>query len=69
MKTIEYRRLHGQRQSDDDGFTYVHGKHKAGRVKRTRNRQSTIRQVRADKRSVKAAEIKRQLAEQVKGDA
>lgn len=68
MTTIEERLLHGRRQSDDDGFTYVHGKHKAGRIKRTRNRKSTIRQVRADKRSVKASSRKRQLAEQAEGD-
>lgn len=59
--TPEMKRLHGRRESDDDGFTYVHGCHKAGRKKRSRNRNSTARNVRNDKRSVKAAETKRML--------
>lgn len=63
-KTIEQKALHGRLENDDDGFTYVHGKHKAGRVKRSRNRLKTIRCIRADKRSTKAKELKRQLAEQ-----
>jgi hypothetical protein len=63
--TPEQRILHGYRQSDDDGFTYVAGKHKAGRVKRTRNKQSTARCLRNDKRSVKAAEHKRMMDESV----
>lgn len=63
--TPEMKRLHGQRESDDDGFTYVAGAHKAGRVKRTRNRNSTARNMRNDKRSVKAAETKRMFSESV----
>jgi hypothetical protein len=63
--TPEQRILHGQRESDDDGFTYVAGKHKAGRVKRTRNKQATARCIRNDKRSVKAAETQRMLKESV----
>lgn len=65
IMTPEQRILHGQRESDDDGFTYVAGKHKAGRVKRTRNRNATARNMRNDKRSVKAAEMKRMLKESV----
>lgn len=52
--TPQEKKFHGQREQDDDGFTYVHGKHKGGRVKRTRNRLKTIRLVRHDKRAVKA---------------
>lgn len=63
--TPEQRILHGHRESDDDGFTYVAGKHKAGRVKRSRNRQATDRCIRSDKRSVKAAEIQRMLKESI----
>lgn len=61
--TPEMKRLHGQRESDDDGFTYVAGSHKAGRKKRSRNRMSTARSIRNDKRSVKAAEMKRMLSD------
>lgn len=61
--TPEQRILHGQRESDDDGFIYVAGKHKAGRVKRTRNKQATARCMRNDKRSVKAAETHRMFKE------
>lgn len=61
--TPEQRILHGQRESDDDGFTYVAGKHKAGRVKRTRNKQATARCMRNDKRSVKAVETHRMFKE------
>ena len=65
IMTPEQRILHGQRESDDDGFTYVAGKHKAGRVKRTRNRNATARNMRNDKRSVKAAEMKLMLKQSV----
>ncbi len=61
--TPEMKRLHGIRQSDDDGFTYVAGKHKAGRVKRSRNKNQTARCIRNDKRSVKASENKRIMKE------
>lgn len=61
--TPEMKRLHGHREMDDDGFTYVAGAHKSGRVKRTRNRNSAARCMRSDKRSVKAAETKRMLKE------
>jgi hypothetical protein len=61
--TPEMKALHGLRQSDDDGFTYVAGKHKAGRIKRTRNKMKTSRCMRNDKRSVKAREMKRMLKE------
>ena len=61
--TPELKVLFGHRESDDDGFTYVTGKHKSGRVKRTRNKAVTARCMRNDKRSVKAAETKRMLTE------
>ena len=65
MHTIEYKQLHGFREADSDGFTYVYGKHKQGRIKRTRNRQRTIKLVRHDKRAVKARETQRMLREQL----
>lgn len=58
-KTIESKALHGRLQNNDDGFTYVYGKHKGGRVKRSRNAHQTDRCIRADKRSVKAKENRR----------
>jgi len=61
--TPEMKRLHGRREADDDGFTYVAGKHKNGRIKRTRNKNNTARCIRSDKRSVKAAETKRMMNE------
>lgn len=60
---IEEKALHGQRENDDDGFTYVAGKHKAGRKKRTRNKAKTARCIRSDKRSVKQKSTKRMLSE------
>lgn len=61
--TPEMKELHGYRESDDDGFTYVSGRHKAGRIKRTRNHETTERCARNDKRSVRAREIKRMMSE------
>lgn len=61
--TPEMKKLHGRRESDNDGFTYVAGKHKSGRSKRTRNKLSTARSIRNDKRAVKMAETKRMLNE------
>ena len=63
--TPEMKELHGHRQADDDGFTYVAGKHKAGRIKRTRNKMKTSRCIRNDKRAVKAKETKRMFSESV----
>lgn len=60
---IEEKALHGQRESNNDGFTYVAGKHKAGRKKRTRNKTKTARCIRSDKRSVKQKSINRMLSE------
>lgn len=57
----EQKRLHGYRESDSDGFTYVSGKYKDGRCKRTRNKANTERCIRNDKRSVKMSETKRML--------
>lgn len=59
--TPELKKMHGHRESDSDGFTYVAGKHKCGRSKRTRNKLSTSRSIRHDKRAVKMAETKRML--------
>ncbi len=60
----EFKKLMGRRQSDDDGFTYVYGKHKGGRSSRTRNRSTTARCIRNDKRSIKSAGLKRALVDQ-----
>ena len=60
---IEEKVFHGNREKDDDGFTYVAGKHKAGRKKRTRNKAQTDRCIRSDKRSVKQKSTKRMLSE------
>lgn len=62
--TPESKAMHGIRESDDDGFTYVSGKHKVGRVKRPRNRVHAEQAVRYDKRAVKAKEIRRMMREQ-----
>lgn len=61
--TPEMKFMHGIREGNDDGFTYVAGKHKVGRKKRTRNKNSTDRAIRSDKRSVKSKETKRMLSE------
>ena len=62
--TPEMKIMHGNRQSDSDDFTYVSGKYKDGRIKRTRNKNQTARCIRNDKRSVKAAETRRVFKEQ-----
>ena len=59
----EEKVLHGWLQERNDGFSYVHGKHKGGRKKRPRNAASTARQVRTHKRSVKAKSLKRMMEE------
>ena len=53
----EMKVMLGCRLEDSDGFTYVHGKCKAGRLKRPRNRMATSRHIRTDKRRVKAKEM------------
>jgi hypothetical protein len=62
---LEQKQLFGFRESDSDGFTYVHGKFKQGRVKRSRNKNKTRKLVRSDKRSVKSKSLKRELKEQI----
>lgn len=57
------KKKHCVRQINDDGFTYVAGKNKAGRVKRTRNKNQTARCIRSDKRSTKQKSMKRMLSE------
>lgn len=47
----------GGRIMDDDGFTYVYGKAKAGRKPHKRNHNVTERCIRHDKRKVKMAEL------------
>lgn len=66
-KSPEQRELFGQRAADDDGFTYLYGKFKGAdrfgkggyRVKTKRNIDSIGKQVRHDKRAVKAKELRR----------
>ncbi len=59
-KSPEMKQLLGHREDDDDGFTYLYGKSKGGYgVKSKRNIDSIGKQVRHDKRAVKAAEIRR----------
>lgn len=48
-----YKFMSGIRERNDDGFTYVYGKHKSGRKKHSRNAKQTDRCVRADKKKVK----------------
>lgn len=61
--TPEEKAMHGGRELNDDGFTYVHGKHKGGYKKRTRNKNTVHRCLRSDKRSVRSREMKRMLEE------
>lgn len=72
LTSPEQTRMLGNREADDDGFTYVYGKYKAAdrfgeggfRVKTKRNIDSIGKQVRYDKRAVKAAERRREQREQ-----
>jgi hypothetical protein len=57
---VERRRLMGFRASDSDGFTYSHGRFP---FNRTGSSQSVKRQIRNDKRSVKAREDRRIMRE------
>ena len=64
MKDPEFKKLMGHRRMDNDGFTYVYGAVKDGsRTNRSANRASTKREIRNDKRSVKAKTLKRVLDE------
>nr|WP_295383280.1 hypothetical protein [uncultured Pseudacidovorax sp.] len=65
MKDIEQKQMLGQRESDDDGFTYRYGAHKGGYVKRPRHNNTIATCRRADKRSVRAASTRRAFAESV----
>lgn len=62
-KEPELRLLHGQRESDDDGFTYRYGRHKAGSIKRTRHNNGIARCRRADKRAARQAALQREARE------
>lgn len=53
----EMKLMLGNRESNSDGFTYIHGKFKQGRIKRSRNKNHAAKMVRNDKRSVKAKEL------------
>lgn len=63
MKTPEFKKMMGHRMMDSDGFTYVYGATKDGSTVRPAT-AATKFAVRKDKRSVKAKEIKRIMAEQ-----
>lgn len=62
MKTPEFKRMIGSRMQDSDGFTYVYGAVKDGSSVRPAT-ASTRRQIRNDKRSVRAQEMKRIMRE------
>jgi hypothetical protein len=59
----EFKQLHGNREADDDGFTYRYGRHKGGYTKRPRHTNTIKRMVRNDKRSVRTKETRRINAE------
>lgn len=59
-QTMEHKRLMGERQADSDGFTYYYGKYNTYPCTRSANIK---RQIRNDKRSVKASEDTRILKE------
>ncbi len=63
MKTPEFKKMMGGRRMDSDGFTYIYGAIKDGSSVRPAT-ASTKKQIRSDKRSVKAKEMKRMLTEQ-----
>jgi hypothetical protein len=66
-KSPEQKALFGHRRADDDGFTYLYGKFKGADrfgkggygVKSKRDIDSIGKQVRHDKRAVKAKELRR----------
>jgi hypothetical protein len=55
-QTIENKMMMGDRQLNDDGFTYPYGRVKTFKSSRS---ESIKRQIRNDKRSVKAKELTR----------
>lgn len=59
-KSPEFKRMMGHRQADNDGFTYYYGKYNNYETGRSEN---TKRQIRNDKRSVRAKEDRRILKE------
>lgn len=59
----EIRRLHGEREANDDGFTYRYGRHKGGFVKRGRHSNGIERNRRADKRGARQAACRREETE------
>lgn len=61
MKDPEFKKMLGQREADDDGFTYCSGAHKGGFIKKPRHTANINRCRRSDKRKVKAAAIRREL--------
>ena len=62
-RSPEFRKLMGQREMDDDGFTYRYGAHKGGFVKKPRHTEANKRHVRHDKHSINMAETRRELKE------
>lgn len=63
--SIEFKQLHGYRDSDSDGFTYRYGRHKGGYTKRSRHTNTIKRMIRNDKRSVRQAEDARHRNEEI----
>lgn len=60
--TPEFRKMMGKRLQDSDGFTYVYGKVKDGSSVRP-STATTKKCIRADKKSVKNKELKRERKE------
>lgn len=64
MKDPEFKKMMGHRKQDSDGFTYVYGAVKDGsHTNHSSNRVGVKRQIRNDKRSVKAEALRRILKE------
>lgn len=55
----EFKKMLGDRENNDDGFTYRYGKHRNGYTKRPRHNNGIARGKRNDKRSARAAEGRR----------
>lgn len=61
-KSIAWKKMMGERAQNDDGFTYIYGRAKGG-FRGCVSRASIRRMVRADKRAVRAAEMRDALAD------
>ena len=64
MKDPEFKKMIGQRKSNDDGFTYIYGCCKGGYSRHSRATKANKIYVRNDKRAVKAKALRRILKEE-----